>query len=358
MQGFNMGRYVPPDKEGLTTGNALHRKRTTPATVRFEMPFAVWCSHCPKPTIIGQGVRFNATKTRVGAYHSTAIWAFRFKHAACGGELEIRTDPKNTAYVVTEGGKKRDTGDEKSGPEEFEGGRRILTDAEREELRKSAFKRLERTIEDREAAKQGNERIEGLMDQAHRDWSDPYERNQRLRRTFREGRKEREREAKGVEALRVRLGLGGEDEDEGGLKILPPTREDELRAGMVEFQPLVEDGGAKALAKPLFSGGEASKRKATGKTKGTTKAEVRAAQRKEELVSRIAGNTRAATDPFLNAGTAMKNGVTPGKLLPGVKRKRSQATHQDGGDEGGEQDGEELPPPAKAVAGLVDYDSD
>ena len=130
MQGFNMGSYVPPDKEGLTTGNALHRKRTTPATVRFEMPFAVWCMNCPKPTIIGQGVRFNATKTRVGAYHSTPIWAFRFKHNICGGELEVRTDPKNTAYVVTEGGRKRDTGEGKDEEEGLEGGRKILTDGE------------------------------------------------------------------------------------------------------------------------------------------------------------------------------------------------------------------------------------
>ncbi|POR38629.1 Protein saf4, partial [Tolypocladium paradoxum] len=101
MQGFNMGRYVPPDLEGTTTGNKLHNKRpaSTP-TVRFEMPFAVWCASCPKPTLIGQGVRFNAEKRRAGAYHTTPIWSFRMRHADCGGALEIRTDPRNTAYVV------------------------------------------------------------------------------------------------------------------------------------------------------------------------------------------------------------------------------------------------------------------
>jgi coiled-coil domain-containing protein 130 len=357
MQGFNMGRYVPPDKEGLTTGNALHRKRTVPATVRFEMPFAVWCNHCPKPTIIGQGVRFNATKTRAGSYHSSAIWAFRIKHNVCGGELEIRTDPKHTAYVVTEGGKKRDTGEE---DEETEGGVKILTDGERDELRKSAFKRLERTIEDREAAKKGNDRIEGLMDKAQQDWSDPYARNQRLRKTFREGRKEREKEAEGVEALRQKLGLG-ESEEDGGLKILPATREDELRAGLVEFQPLPEDDiGAKALTRPLFTATDSKKQRPSKEvskpTKRITKAAAAAAKRKEDLVSTIAVNTRAVNDPFLNSSTP-KTGSTAGKLIPGVKRKRSNDAATNAGPTE-EENEEDLEPSTKAMASLVDYDSE
>ncbi|KAF3347361.1 hypothetical protein VdG2_04451 [Verticillium dahliae VDG2] len=107
MQGFNMGRYVPPDLEGTVSGNALHAKlppgrsaaKPGVQTVRFEMPFAIWCSTCPKPTIIGQGVRFNAEKRRTGAYHSTPIWTFRMRHAACGGTIEVATDPQNTAYA-------------------------------------------------------------------------------------------------------------------------------------------------------------------------------------------------------------------------------------------------------------------
>ncbi|KAH8170928.1 hypothetical protein LIA77_09709 [Sarocladium implicatum] len=362
MQGFNMGRYVPPDKEGLTTGNALHRKRTVPSTIRFELPFAVWCGTCPKPTIIGQGVRFNATKTRVGSYYSTPIWAFRFKHVACGGEIEVRTDPEKTAYVVTEGGKRRDEGDERRDEEqEREGGVRILTDGEREEMRRSAFKRLEKTIEDREAAKKGSERIEGLLERADRDWDDPYAKNQRLRKTFREGRKEREREAEHVSGLRRRLGLGDEDEEDGGLKILPATKEDELRAGLIDFQPAEhQDAGSKALSRPLFGSGpettSSSKDKIPkSKPQGITKAEAAAARRKEELVSRIAGNTRAATDPFLNDGARTAT-LSPVGRLPGVKRKRAGTSKNDGTRE--EEEEQQQQPPTKAVAGLVDYDSE
>ena len=179
-----MGRYVPPDVEGTTTGNRLHGKRPASVpTVRFEMPFAVWCASCPKPTLIGQGVRFNAQKRRSGAYHSTPIWSFRFRHADCGGAIEIRTDPQNTAYVVVEGGTRRDTGEDK--PRD---GDLVLPSADerdQQEARRTAFSKLERTIEDREQLRQAGERIAGLLEDSARRWDDPYAQNQRLRRAFR-----------------------------------------------------------------------------------------------------------------------------------------------------------------------------
>ncbi|KAL9070099.1 MAG: hypothetical protein Q9157_005923, partial [Trypethelium eluteriae] len=75
MQGFNMGRYVPPEHEGTLSGNQLAGKHALGAraaklksagilTVRFELPFAIWCSSCPPETLIGQGVRFNAEKKK------------------------------------------------------------------------------------------------------------------------------------------------------------------------------------------------------------------------------------------------------------------------------------------------------
>lgn len=49
---------------------------------RFELPFNIWCGEregegCGKH--IGQGVRFNAEKKRVGNYFSTPIFEFRCK---------------------------------------------------------------------------------------------------------------------------------------------------------------------------------------------------------------------------------------------------------------------------------------
>ncbi|PWI68928.1 hypothetical protein PCL_01313 [Purpureocillium lilacinum] len=349
MQGFNMGRYVPPDVEGTTTGNRLHGKRPASVpTVRFEMPFAVWCASCPKPTLIGQGVRFNAQKRRSGAYHSTPIWSFRFRHADCGGAIEIRTDPQNTAYVVVEGGTRRDTGEDK--PRD---GDLVLPSADerdQQEARRTAFSKLERTIEDREQLRQAGERIAGLLEDSARRWDDPYAQNQRLRRAFRAGRKQREKVAADDDALRERMSLG--------IDLLPGTDDDARRAALVDFGPdSGDESGGKALSKPLFTNSPSSSSMATSSsspaaphlTKKRLKADVKAAKDRDALVSTLVTNTRAAKDPFLQRARDYK---LPPPRLP-VKRKRP------------ESESEASEPPVKAgqstaqtANGLVDYDSD
>ncbi|KAK7943681.1 uncharacterized protein PG986_012794 [Apiospora aurea] len=355
MQGFNMGRYVPPDLEGTASGNQVNRKHALGhrasklasqgiLTVRFEMPFAMWCGHCPKPTIIGQGVRFNAEKKKVGNYYSTPIYSFRMRHAQCGGALEIRTDPKNTAYEVVEGGRRReDRTDEPDG----EGGRlEIITDQEREKLRSSAFAKLEKTIEDREQLAHAKLRIEELED-ASRVWEDPYEQNRRLRREFRVGRHAREKEGRASEDLRDRMSLG--------IDLVPAHEDDARRAALVEFNPVANSNGTgdnAALSKPLFGNGAAAAQKTPSSgVKRRLKSETATARMKESLVSEIVGNTRAAHDPFLVPSSS--NGVAA--RLSGIKRKRIEEKET-------EPPCKELPKEdtgmKKASTALVTYDSD
>ncbi|KAK1244667.1 hypothetical protein MKX07_003466 [Trichoderma sp. CBMAI-0711] len=388
MQGFNMGRYVPPDHEGTTSGNRLQQKHPLGQrarklasqgilTVRFEMPYAVWCLHCPRPTLIGQGVRFNAEKSRAGNYFSTPIWRFRFKHAECGGWIEMRTDPKNTAYVVVEGAKKRDyyTGDETAAAKDGqgEGDVVILTDKERDELRNNAFASLEKTIADRKRLELAAHRIEDLTALSERHWSDPYALNQRLRRDFRKGRKKREMEAARAEDIKVRMGLG--------LELVPEVEEDAQRARLVDFGAMEEeeDGGERrALHKPLFSTtttttakgaqeqtGAKTKKKssataaAAAAAAGTSKAEKAASKRKEAFVADVLSNTRAAQDPFLR--TSFSGGGSGGDArtanrpssLGIIKRKKQ-------GDGGGGRSDDKVSDAAKvsSAQGLVEYDSD
>ncbi|KAI2628531.1 DUF455 domain protein [Hypoxylon sp. NC1633] len=396
MQGFNMGRYVPPDVEGTTTGNKLHKKRppgysrrdgdgAPQQTVRFEMPFAVWCAHCPKPTLIGQGVRFNAAKRRLGSYHSTPVFAFRMRHADCGGAIEIRTDPANTTYVVSEGGRRRDLGDDSS-PAAPSPTDPILTDAERAHQRGSAFARLERTIADRQVLEQARERVDELALDSRRLWEDPYERNRRLRAAFRVGRREREGEAAHAEDLRRRMGLGP------GFELMPASDEDARRAALVDFGPGSVDAeaemGRKALAKPLFddagadarsvgaaitTGGGSSKEAAVasdGKTaKGKRlKSEVAAASMRENLVAEIVGNTRVIQDPFLSLDRAGGGeGAKGPPRIPGIKRKRTDTEecgeHDVDGERGSigstvEKDTALALETTSSLTALVEYDSD
>ncbi|KAI6708254.1 hypothetical protein PZA11_000389 [Diplocarpon coronariae] len=341
MQGFNMGRYVPPDMEGIMSGNQLHGKHALGArankisqgilTVRFEMPYPIWCTRCPKPTIIGQGVRFNAEKKKVGNYLSTPIFSFRMKHITCGGWIEIRTDPKNTAYVVTEGARKRDLGEDKVD----EGDVLILTQEERQALRDNAFAALEGKVEDKKKLEHSKKRLEELQDLSEKQWEDPYEQNKRLRNAFRVGRKQREKAA-GVTALL-------QDKMSIGLDLLPEHEDDTRRAALVEFGGLESQVVNKAIHKPLFTNEEPATKSELrkGNMSKRRRAEELAKQTSAQFAAEIRGNTRAAMDPFL---TGRSGNPKPTPILAGVKRKRPEP--------------EGTPNEKAAVAGLVDYDSD
>ncbi|PLB55362.1 DUF572-domain-containing protein [Aspergillus steynii IBT 23096] len=304
MQGFNMGRYVPPDQEGLTSANKLagkhplgsrarHLNTTGALVVRFEMPFAVWCTTCkPHETIIGQGVRFNAEKKKVGSYYSTPIYSFRMKHTACGGWIEIRTDPQNTAYVVTEGGRKRDTGEEKDlGLGEIaiklrgEGGGEAGNDP---------LARLEGKVEDKRKAETEQSRIFDLQRRQNRDWEDPYAQSRRLRRGFRTERKVLENAEAKREALKDKMSLG--------IDLVDETEEDRLRAGMVDFGPV---GDATTRSRPMFESSVQPTSKASPLASGSKhgkrpKTTNLLGDRKALLRSELTSNTRAAVDPFLS----------------------------------------------------------
>jgi coiled-coil domain-containing protein 130 len=248
------------------------------------MPYAVWCHTCKPHAIIGQGVRFNAEKRKVGYYHSTPIWCFRMKHTACSGTIEIRTDPKNTAYVVTEGGKARDYGEPEDRVREGENGVPILTAEEREQRREDAFAHLEGKAAEKALVKDNTKRIEELYEARDRDWDDPWRANKRVRESFRHDRKILKREAEADQAIKDRIGTE--------IDLLPETDSDRLRAKLVEFGGKVSGNEeAAASSKAVFS----SPRPKAGSSKPSRSAKE---SRKEALRRQLVSNTRAALNPF------------------------------------------------------------
>lgn len=316
-----MGRYVPPDQEGVLSFNqasgknhALGQRASKLAsqgilTVRFEMPYAVWCQGCPKPTIIAQGVRFNAEKKKVGNYHSTPIWSFTIKHTACGQKLEIRTDPQNTAYVVVSGGKARD-----HGPvvREGEEGLEILTAEERERRREDAFAVLEGRQEEKVVEKDTKRRIGELLDESDKQWKDPYELNRTLRRGFRAERKLRVKDAQKADAIKDRFALG--------IELVSETAEDGQRAAAVDFGHFDEDGAVKAVSKPLFS--ESRLADVSSQSKNLVRpAKVIKTQRdqKTRLQTALKDNTRAGLDPFGSVAGSRDVAIGVRKVAKGRK---------------------------------------
>ncbi|KAF2091710.1 hypothetical protein K490DRAFT_16230, partial [Saccharata proteae CBS 121410] len=175
MQGFNMGRYYAPSATDAPTFNKTHPlgSRAKPGgglVVRFEMPSPVWCTSCkPGEVLIGQGVRFNAEKRKVGMYYSTPVWEFGMKHSVCGGRLVVRTEPGRGEYVVVEGGRRRDYGTKgEGGVGEAEG--EIVTPEERERRRLDAFAAFEGKVGEKEQLARDRSRIEELKDKQDRSW--------------------------------------------------------------------------------------------------------------------------------------------------------------------------------------------
>jgi coiled-coil domain-containing protein 130 len=313
-----MGRYYPPDASNAPAFNASSHplgKRANKVsqgilTVRFELPFAVWCDHCTPAAIVGQGVRFNAEKKKVGNYYSTPIWSFRMKHSACGGWWEIRTDPKNADYVVVEGAKKRDYGPEDGGAE-ASGDLKFLTEDERERRRKDAFANLEGKIEDKGADKKSKERVEELYDHSM-VWRDPYDVNARLRKGFRETRKTWKKEEKHKEGMQEKFSLG--------IDIVDETEADRMRARIIEYGGSGADDRDHdaAVWKPLFKDMDDHKPlKAVGGAK-KLKSEHMADESRRALQQTLVGNTKAAIDPFLATNERSRIKPTFGIL----KRKR------------------------------------
>ncbi|KAK0742407.1 CWC16 protein [Apiosordaria backusii] len=354
----------PDDDESdglISSGNSLHRKHPLGSrasklssshggylTVRFEMPFPIWCASCPQPTLIPQGVRFNAQKSKTGNYHTTPIFCFTIKHTICGGTIVIQTDPKNTDYVIVSGARKRDLG---GSAEDDLVLTAIRTQREKEEARETAFGKLEKTIADREQAKNASIRIEELRDENERKWEDPFTANRRLRASFRQGRHKREKEAAVAEDLKDRMGLG--------IDLLPEKEEDGLRAQLVDFGAVpeeLENRVERVLARPLFddSRKKVGKEKEQEKGKGKLKREIKAERMRESLVEEIRSNTRAAKDPFLVAFGGNNNNSSSSRdkekgsaLLPGLK-KRKRLTEEEG-----EKTVTTMPPQAKdAASGL------
>lgn len=325
MQGFNMGRYYPPDADRAPAfnqgshplGQRAKKINQGVLTVRFELPFAVWCTTCKPEAIVGQGVRFNAEKKRVGNYHSTPIWSFRMKHTACGGWWEIRTDPQNAEYVVVEGARRRDYGPDEVG--KGEGEMAFLTEEEREKRRLDAFANLEGKMEEKSTEKKNKERVEELYEQSM-VWEDPYTANQKLRAHFRVGRKAREKEEKVKEGMQDKFSFGYDIADE--------TETDRVRAGLVEFKSDVT--AASGNWKPLF---ESKAVESAGESKPKQKklkSEILADQSRQQLQKSLVGNTKAALDPFLSDSTRPSSKTSLGLL----KRKRDHNSQSESSSKG------------------------
>lgn len=162
-------KYYPPDFDPKVhrSLNAYHGSHPLRArarkldqgilVIRFEMPFPIWCGGCSRH--IAKGVRFNAEKRKVGNYFTTDILEFVMKCATCKHKIVVQTDPKNSEYVVTEGGTRKEEGIPAGD------GRIVIEDEEtRERRRADPLMDLEHKEQDSSKALADHERIAALQE--------------------------------------------------------------------------------------------------------------------------------------------------------------------------------------------------
>lgn len=192
--------------------------------VRFEVPFNMWCAKCGEH--VAKGVRFNADKKAVGAYHSTKVWSFAMRHH-CGSRIVIETDPKNAEYVVKEGARRKVEAYDAADAETLA----LPSAEERHAVASDPLASLERATLQQRAAAGARARLEALA--ADRDNKrDGYALNKQLRAALRASKKE----DAALDARRAAIGLPE------SVPLLPESRADAREAALTLF---AADDGAK-----------------------------------------------------------------------------------------------------------------
>ncbi|KNC49601.1 uncharacterized protein AMSG_05641 [Thecamonas trahens ATCC 50062] len=85
---------------------AMRRQPTI--SVRFELPWSVWCNRCEGLAV--KGSRATATKDHVGFYYTTPVFTFTFPCPLCfdkAAPMVLATDPKHRDFAVITGGRRK-----------------------------------------------------------------------------------------------------------------------------------------------------------------------------------------------------------------------------------------------------------
>jgi coiled-coil domain-containing protein 130 len=149
----------------------------------------------------------------------------------CPNWIEIHTDPKNAAYVIINGARKRE---EEYDPKAI-GLIDLPDEKEKERLEQDPFYRLEHNLEDETKAKETFLSLEQMQKYNNEHWKDPYTANQILRNGFRAEKKHQKRLQIEANEVKDRLDLS--------IPILPASEEDTIQAQKIDWKEYTIDSG-------------------------------------------------------------------------------------------------------------------
>ena len=100
-----LNKYIPPDFDPskIPRSKAPRGAKNGQIKVRMMLPMTICCNTCGE--FIVKGTKFNARKEDVVGedYLGIRIFRFYFRCTRCSAELAMKTDPKNSDYVVEAG---------------------------------------------------------------------------------------------------------------------------------------------------------------------------------------------------------------------------------------------------------------
>ncbi|CEP16979.1 hypothetical protein [Parasitella parasitica] len=161
----------------------------------------------------------------------------------CDNWIEIHTDPKNTAYVVVSGARKKM---EEWNPDDTEV-IQLQDKEQKEQLESDPMYRLEHGIKDKQIIQEATPHLSQLQTLNETQWSDPYTRSQQLRRQFRQEKKKDKLIVEEAEKIRDKHSLQ--------IELLPETTSDAIEAKSIEYNAthVLDEKRLDAAVAPLFS---------------------------------------------------------------------------------------------------------
>lgn len=202
---FTSGQYKKKSVSQFN-GSKGHNQYVQKGVVRFELPYDGFCIACGANA--GRGTRFNALKSKAGAYLTSPIYEFRMKCRICAAvEFVIRTNPKEQGFDYVSGIHKRvqEFVDAAGVISNTDDGNRLVGSADRNSL-----ERLETFADGKRKAATERDALESLLKVNHQTFGEDASNNAVIRKHFRTDRNEKKARieegaklgwAKGMEVL-------------------------------------------------------------------------------------------------------------------------------------------------------------